>query len=156
LTGNSIGTFRRDVERRAAIDAAVISLTLPAYNAAVSALLADLVLVVHLAFVLFVALGGLLALRWPRVAWLHLPAALWGAAIEFGGWICPLTPLENDLRTRAGLTPYTTDFVARYLVPVIYPDGLTRGVQIALGLAVLLGNAAIYAAVLRRRTRRRS
>jgi hypothetical protein len=113
-------------------------------------LAADLVLVVHLAFVVFVALGGLLALRWPRVAWVHLPAAAWGAAIEFGGWICPLTPLENDLRARAGESPFTGDFVARYLLPVIYPEGLSREAQIVLGIAVVLANAVIYAAVWRR------
>ena len=114
-------------------------------------LAADLVLVFHLAFVVFVALGGLLALRWRRVAWLHVPAAAWGAAIEFGGWICPLTPIENDLRARAGESPYTGDFVARYLLPVIYPEGLTREAQIVMGIAVLVLNAVIYAVVWRRR-----
>jgi len=114
-------------------------------------LAADLVLVFHLAFVVFVALGGLLVLRWRRVAWLHIPAAAWGAAIEFGGWICPLTPVENDLRARAGESPYTGDFVARYLLPVIYPEGLTREAQIVMGIAVLVLNAVIYAVVWRRR-----
>ena len=119
-------------------------------------LAADAVLVLHLGFVLFVALGGLLALRWPRVAWMHIPAAIWGAAIEFGGWICPLTPIENDLRARAGESPYTGDFVARYLLPVIYPEGLTRDAQIVLGLGVVLLNAAIYLVVFRRHAVRRS
>ena len=113
-------------------------------------LAADAVLVLHLGFVLFVALGGLLALRWTRIAWIHIPAALWGAAIEFGGWICPLTPIENALRARAGESPYTGDFVARYLLPVIYPEGLTRDGQIVLGASVLLVNAAIYAVLYRR------
>jgi hypothetical protein len=113
-------------------------------------LAADLVLVVHLGFVLFVGLGGLLAVRWPRIAWIHIPAAVWGAAIEFGGWICPLTPIENDLRARAGESPYTGDFVARYLLPVIYPEGLTRDAQIVLGLGVVLLNTAIYFIVFRR------
>lgn len=113
-------------------------------------LAADAVLVLHLGFVVFVALGGLLALRWPRVAWIHVPAAIWGAAIEFGGWICPLTPIENDLRLRAGESPYTGDFVARYLLPVIYPEGLTRDAQIVLGIAVVLLNTGIYFIVLRR------
>ena len=113
-------------------------------------LAADAVLVLHLGFVLFVGLGGLLALRWPRIAWIHIPAAVWGAAIEFGGWICPLTPIENDLRLRAGESPYTGDFVARYLLPVIYPEGLTRDAQIVVGLGVVLLNAAIYAVVYRR------
>jgi hypothetical protein len=116
--------------------------------------LADLVLVLHLAFVLFVALGGLLVLRWRRVALVHVPAAVWGIAIEFGGWICPLTPLENWLRLRAGQSVYRGDFVARYLVPLIYPEGLTREAQLVIGLAVLAGNATIYAFVARRRPAR--
>lgn len=114
-------------------------------------LLADAVVVLHLLFVLFVVLGGFLALRWPRVAWLHVPAAAWGVAIEYAGWICPLTPLENDLRARAGQSGYEEDFVARYLLPAIYPDGLTRETQIVLGSAALLLNVAVYAVVLRRR-----
>ena len=107
-------------------------------------LAADLVLVVHLAFVLFVALGGLIVLKWPRVAWVHLPAAAWGISIEFAGWICPLTPLENRLRELAGEPTYRGDFIGRYLMPLIYPEGLTREVQVALGLTALLGNAGIY------------
>ena len=114
-------------------------------------LAADGVLVLHLAFVLFVALGALLVLRWPRVTWVHVPAAAWGAAIEFGGWICPLTPLENALRERAGESPYAGDFVGRYLVPVIYPEGLTREAQIVLGLLVVAVNVGVYGVVLRRR-----
>jgi hypothetical protein len=114
------------------------------------ALAADAVLVLHLGFVLFVGLGGLLALRWPRIAWIHIPSAVWGAAIEFAGWICPLTPIENDLRARAGESPYTGDFVARYLLPVIYPEGLTRDAQIVLGLGVVILNTAIYVVVFRR------
>jgi hypothetical protein len=116
--------------------------------------LADAVLVVHFAFVLFVGLGGLLVLRWARVAWVHIPAALWGVAIEFGGWICPLTPLENELRSRGGESTYHGDFIARYLMPVIYPEGLTREAQLVLGLAAVLLNTAIYAVVIRRRARR--
>jgi hypothetical protein len=115
------------------------------------ALLADLVLILHFGFVLFVVLGGLLIMKWRAIAWLHVPAAIWGVAIEFGGWMCPLTPLENRLRERAGEAPYTGDFVARYLMPVIYPDGLTREAQIALGLAALLFNVAVYGSLLRRR-----
>ena len=117
-------------------------------------LAADAVLVLHLGFVLFVGLGGLLALRWPRIAWIHIPAAIWGAAIEFGGWICPLTPIENHLRLRAGESPYTGDFVARYLLPVIYPEGLTRDAQIVLGLGVVLLNTVIYFIVYRRQRTR--
>lgn len=108
-------------------------------------LLADTVLVVHLGFILFVVAGGFLV-RWRRsVAWVHLPAAGWGALIEFMGWICPLTPLENWARLRAGETGYTGGFVEHYLLPVVYPAALTRDVQIALGAAVLIINLSIYA-----------
>jgi hypothetical protein len=117
------------------------------------ATLADIVLVLHFGFVLFVGLGGFLVLRWPRVAWIHLPAAAWGIAIEFGGWICPLTPLENRLREAAGEATYRGDFIAQYLMPVIYPEGLTRETQIAIGLTALAANAAIYARVVRQRLR---
>ena len=117
------------------------------------AVLADAVLVLHFAFVLFVALGGLLVLRWPRVAWAHIPAALWGAAIEFGGWICPLTPLENRLRELAGERTFEGDFIARYLMPVMYPEGLTRTAQVTIGLGVLAANIAIYMVVLKRRNK---
>lgn len=115
--------------------------------------LADLVVVVHLAFTAFVLLGGLLVLRWGWVALLHLPAAAWGVLIEFGGWICPLTPLENSLRMRGGQAGYGGGFVERYLLSVLYPDGLTRGVQIALGLLVLVVNVGVYGIVLWRRRR---
>ena len=113
--------------------------------------LADAVLIIHLGFVLFVVLGGLLILRRPWMAWAHVPAAAWGVAIEFGDWTCPLTPLENHLRERAGEAAYSGDFIARYLLPVLYPEGLTREAQIALGLGALLFNAAIYAVVVRKR-----
>ena len=93
----------------------------------------------HLAFVLFVALGGLLVLRWPKVAFLHIPCALWGVAIEFGGWICPLTPLEQHFLRLAGEAGYEGGFLEHYIWPLIYPDELTRGMQVGLGLAVLLG-----------------
>jgi len=116
--------------------------------------LADLVLVVHLGFVLFVALGGLLVLRWPRLAWIHLPAAAWGALIEFTGGICPLTPLENRLRVLAGEAGYAGGFVEHYVTAVLYPDGLTRGAQLGLGAAVLLVNSLIYWVLLRRSARR--
>jgi hypothetical protein len=112
-------------------------------------LLADLVLAVHLGFVLFVVLGGLLALRRPRAAWVHVPAALWGAWIELAGGICPLTPLENELRRRAGEGGYTGGFVEHYLVPIVYPAGLTRTTQLLLGVLVILVNAAVYGVVLR-------
>jgi hypothetical protein len=112
--------------------------------------LADLVLVIHLAFVLFVVLGGLLALRWPRVAWVHLPVALYGATIEFVGFVCPLTPLEIWLRRRGGQAGYEGGFIDHYITAAIYPTGLTREIQIILGIAVLVLNAVVYAIVWRR------
>jgi len=114
-------------------------------------LLADLVLVAHAAFVAFVMLGGLAVLRWPRLAWLHLPVVLWGAGIEFFGGICPLTPLENRWRRLAGDQGYAGGFVDQYIVALLYPDGLTRSVQVAIGLLVLVVNVAIYAYAWRRR-----
>lgn len=117
------------------------------------AMAADAVVLLHAAFVTFAALGGLLAVRWPRVAIAHLPAAAWAAWIEFSGGICPLTPLENALRLRSGGTPYAGGFVAHYVLPLVYPAGLTPGVQVALGIAVLAINAVIYGWVLRRRRR---
>ena len=116
-------------------------------------LLAVLVVVAHLAFVLFVVLGGLLVMKWPRVAWAHAPAAAWAAVVELTGWVCPLTPLEQLLRERAGASAYQGDFVARYLLPVLYPEGLTRDAQIALGVAVLALNGAVYVAAFRKRSR---
>ncbi len=118
-----------------------------------SGLLADLLVVLHLLFVAFVGLGGLLVLRWPRLAWLHLPAALWGVGIELTGRICPLTPLERELRRRAGESAYQGDFVSHYLLPVLYPRGLTRAAQVWLVVLVVGVNLAIYAVVV---TRRRS
>ena len=117
-------------------------------------LLADLVVILHLVFVLFVLLGGLLVLRRPTVAVLHLPAAAWGAAVEFGGWICPLTPLEQWLRLEGGGPGYRSDFIERYVLPVLYPGGLTHNAQIVLGILVVMINVVIYGLVWRR-TRRR-
>ena len=112
---------------------------------------ADLVLLVHLAFVLFVVLGGLLALRWRRVAWVHVPIALYGAAIEFVGFVCPLTPLEVWLRRRGGEAGYEGGFIEHYIVAALYPAGLTRQVQLVLGTAVLVLNAIVYFIWWRRR-----
>lgn len=106
--------------------------------------LADLVVVVHLSFVLFVVLGGMLVLRWHPVRWFHLPAAVWGVLIEFTGWVCPLTPLENWLRRLGEEAGYTGGFVEHYLVSILYPEDLTRGFQITLGLAVLAVNLPVY------------
>src|SRR5512144_911769 len=97
--------------------------------------LADLVVVIHFAFVLFVVLGAFLVLRWPRLAWVHLPAAVWGVLIEYAGWICPLTPLEHWLRRAAGESGYEGGFVEHYIIPVLYPLGLTRMTQWVLGTA---------------------
>jgi len=106
--------------------------------------LADLVVVIHLAFVIFAVAGAFLVLRWRRLAWVHIPAAIWAALIEFAGWICPLTPLENRLRMLAGGGGYQGGFVEHYIVPILYPGTLTRGLQIALGLLVLVINAGVY------------
>ena len=114
-------------------------------------LLADAVVLLHLGFVAFVVLGGVLVRRHRWVAWVHVPAFAWGALIEFAGWICPLTPLENALRQRGGETGYAGGFVEHYLLPLLYPVGLTRGVQIALGALVLGFNAAVYGSVMLRR-----
>ena len=115
--------------------------------------LADLVLVVHFAFVLFVVLGGLAALRWPRLAYVHLPVALYGAAIEFIGFVCPLTPLEKSLRQRGGAAGYEGGFIEHYITVALYPGALTRELQFSLGMAVLVINAAVYAVWLQRRRR---
>jgi hypothetical protein len=116
--------------------------------------LAALVVVVHLAFVVFATLGGMLAIRWPRIAWVHLPCAAWAAFVEFSGRICPLTPLENALRRRAGLEYYSGDFVANYIFPVLYPEGLTREAQLAIGAFVVMLNFVAYGWVLHRRRAR--
>ena len=117
--------------------------------------LADAVVLLHLAVVVFIVLGGLLALRWPRAAMVHLPFAAWGIAIELGQWVCPLTPLENRLRRLAGEAGYEGGFVEHYVLPVLYPAGLTPRVSLVLAALVLGVNAAIYAAVVRLRRRRR-
>lgn len=106
--------------------------------------LADFIVVIHFTFILFVVAGGFLALKWPKISWIHLPSALWGAVIEFTGWICPLTPLENSLRQTQGNPGPGHGFVETYISALIYPEGLTREIQIALGLGVVLINAAIY------------
>ena len=112
--------------------------------------LADLVLIVHFVFVVFSVLGGFLVLKWHRLAWIHVPAALWAAVVEFTGWVCPLTPLEHWLRLKSGAAIQELGFVERYLVPLLYPTPLTRGFQVILGAIVLGVNAAIYAWILRR------
>jgi len=107
-------------------------------------LLADVVVVVHLAFVLFVLLGGGIVLRRPRVAWIHLPALAWAVAMELADWICPLTPLENRLRRAAGDAGYDGGFIEHYLLPILYPDALTRSMQVGFAVFALSVNAAAY------------
>jgi len=117
-------------------------------------LLADMVVLVHFAFVLFVILGGFLVACWRRLMPFHLAAAIWAALIEFSGWICPLTPLENQLRAKSGSDGYDSDFVAHYILPILYPEGLTRETQIALGAVVIMINLGIYGWILRYKTGR--
>jgi hypothetical protein len=106
--------------------------------------LADLVVALHFGFVLFVVLGGLLVLRWRWVGLVHLPAAVWGAWIEFSGRICPLTPLENEYRRLGGEAGYTGGFIEHYILPVLYPHALTRNIQVALGVVVVALNLGLY------------
>ncbi len=116
---------------------------------------ADAVVALHFAFVVFVAIGAFAVLRWPRLAWAHVPAAIWGAGIELAGGICPLTPLENRLRRLAGEAGYSGGFIEHYVMPVLYPGALTRGVQIALGVSVVAVNLAVYGWLVARRRRGR-
>lgn len=120
-----------------------------------ASLAADLVVVVHFAFILFAVLGALLVLRWSRLAWAHLPALAWAAGIMIVGGVCPLTPLEQRLRIEAGQAGYEGGFIEHYIVPLIYPPGLTREAQIAGAALLLAANIAVYALWLRRRRRAR-
>jgi hypothetical protein len=108
-------------------------------------ILADALVIVHLLFVGFVMTGGFLLVRWPKLLWLHLPAVAWGAIIEFTGWVCPLTPLENQLRVLGGGSAYSGDFVERYLLPILYPENLTLPIQQVLGGVVVGVNLVAYA-----------
>ncbi len=112
--------------------------------------LANFVVVVHVAFILFAVLGALLVLRWKRCAWIHVPVVLWAALIAFAGGVCPLTPLENWLRERGGAAGYSSSFIEHYILPVLYPIALTRRLQVAAGLFVLAVNLGLYGWVLRR------
>jgi hypothetical protein len=111
--------------------------------------LADTVLVIHLAFILFVLFGAFLVLKWRWAAWLHLPAAFWGAYVEFSGRYCPLTPLENNLRRLAGEAGYSGGFIDHYVTGWIYPDGLTRELQMVIGAIVVVINVVVYWFVIR-------
>ena len=117
--------------------------------------LADLLVIFHFLFILFVVFGGLFVFKWPRVICLHIPAAVWGGLIEIQGWLCPLTPIENRLRQAADVTAYKDGFIEHYLVPVIYPTELTREDQLFLGLSVLILNGIVYIWVLLRRLRKK-
>ena len=119
-------------------------------------MLADGVVVLHLAFIAFVLAGGFLVARHAVLAWLHLPAVVWVAWLELTGALCPLTPLENLLRGRAGQSGYAGGFIEHYLIPVIYPAGLTTGIQAVLGALVVALNVAVYAWLWRRRRSRRN
>lgn len=113
-------------------------------------ILAGAVIVAHFLFIAFVAAGGLLVLRWPSLAWVHLPAVVWGVVVELTGWICPLTPLENYLRQLAGKSSYSGDFIEQYLIPVIYPANLTAVTQYVLGGLVIVVNLILYFLVIRK------
>ena len=118
--------------------------------------LAQFVVIAHMAFVAFATLGGFLVIKWKTIVWIHIPAVVWAAVIEFFGWVCPLTPLENWLRLKAGEMGYRSDFIARYLFPVLYPSGLTREAQVVLAIAVILLNVAIYGWVAKQARRSKS
>jgi hypothetical protein len=113
-------------------------------------ILANAVISIHLLFIVFVVCGGLLVIRWPKLTFVHLPAAIWGAAVEICGWICPLTPLENHFRKLAGESPYSGDFISRYLLNIIYPGNLTATMQQAFGGLVIGLNLIFYIIALRK------
>ncbi len=117
---------------------------------------ADTVIAVHLGFVVFVGVGGFLAWRWRRVVWVHVPTVLWGALIEFVGWTCPLTPLENHFRGLAGQSQYHGSFIEHHILSVLYPVDYTMALRVALGLLVVALNVLAYGVYLRRRTTRRT
>jgi len=116
---------------------------------------ADLLVAVHFSFIVFVVLGGLLVLKWRWVAILHIPSALWGVLIELKGWICPLTPLERQFRETAEGEGYTGGFIDHYIIPLVYPEGLTQEMQISLGVMVLAVNLFVYGLVLANRMNRK-
>ena len=117
-------------------------------------LIADILVLFHIGFILFVIFGGFLVVRWRLFIWLHLPCAIWGALIEFAGWICPLTPLENRLRNSAGSSGYSGGFIENYIIPLIYPTELTREIQYALGFGVIAINLCAYGLVLFYKTKK--
>ena len=122
----------------------------------ISWIAAYMVLIIHLGFVFFVVLGGVLVWRWRWVLFLHIPAAVWGALIEYRGWVCPLTPLENRLRGAAGQAGYSGGFIEQYLLPVLYPEALSREAQIVLGTFVIIINGMAYGWLIRRSRARKT
>ena len=118
--------------------------------------LADITVIIHFLFILFVITGALLALRWKKIILLHIPAVIWGAVVEYTGWICPLTPWENRFRTLAGEAVYRGDFIGNYILPVIYPGDLTRDMQIILGTIVILINVILYGTIIYRSVKRKN
>ena len=121
----------------------------------ISGIAADIIVLAHLGFIVFAALGGFLVVRWPKFAFLHLPCALWGVLIAFGGWICPLTHLEMHFRQLSDQVGYDGGFIDHYVMPLIYPAGLTRGMQIAFGVSIGSVNLIAYGRLLRNLTQRR-
>lgn len=107
----------------------------------------ELVVVIHFSFIVWVVCGGFLAIKWWWLALAHLPALAWGVLLEWNGWICPLTPLEMRLRAERGLPGYDSGFIDNYLMPIIYPEGLTREIQMALAIGLLLVNGIAYGLV---------
>ena len=119
-------------------------------------LAADAVVVIHLLFILFVFLGGLTLFRWPRMIWVHVPAALWGGAVELFAAPCPLTPLENHLRFAGNAGTYSGGFIDHYIMPIVYPPGLTREIQVGLGVLVVAINFTLYFQFLKRKRREKA
>ena len=113
-------------------------------------ILIDLTIFIHFGFAIFAAIGGLFALRWRTVIIFHLPACIWAALIEFSGWICPLTPLENWFRIKGAATGYQNGYLDPYILPILYPENLTRGIQIVLGILVITANAIIYGIIVKK------
>jgi hypothetical protein len=113
-------------------------------------LLADSIVLIHLAFVIFAVFGGLLSIWWRKIIWLHLPSVLWSGLVETAGWICPLTPLENRFRLQSGVSGYSGGFIEHYIIPILYPADLNRDIQIIMGVLVILVNVLIYGFVFKR------
>ena len=114
----------------------------------VYSILSQLIVLLHFAFILFVIFGAFLVLRWHKIAWIHIPFALWGMGVEYFNIICPLTPWENHFRQLAGSTVYESGFIEHYIIPLMYPEVLSRNLQFILGSIVLIINGLIYGIVI--------